>query len=309
MERKHTDIMVDLKSKHRVIADLIGDRGVHYVDLPMHGNIGDLLIMLGTMKFLAENRINCSTVASLRNYSSKWLGPDRVLLLHGGGNLGDLYPRFQSFRERMIEQLPKNRIIIFPQSIHFSSEQAFAKAAKIFSRHPDLHICTRDARSHALAKSMSANTYLLPDMAHQLYPLTRAGTAARGTLGLVRTDKESTRNVEIGADTITDWPEYVGSNFRLIRYYRAIARYSYELGAGARVADFQTRLWVRYAQRIVAGAVNLFSDHSRVVSDRLHAHILSCLLDMPNEIMDNSYGKNSTYINQWTGASPLVTLV
>lgn len=301
--------MIDLKNEHRIIADLIGGRGVHYVDLPMHGNVGDLLIMLGSLQFMAENEIACSAVASFRNYSSKWLGPDKILVLHGGGNLGDLYPRYQSFRERMVEQLPDNRIIILPQTIHFSSEEAFAKSVKIFSRHPDLHICTRDARSYALARSMSENCYLLPDMAHQLYPLMRTGQATRKTLGLVRTDKESTRNIGMDADTTTDWPAFVGRNFRLVRYYRAMARYSYQLHCGAAVADFQTRMWVRYAKKIVAGAVDMFSDHSRVVSDRLHAHILSCLLDMPNEIMDNSYGKNSSYIKQWTGASPLVKLV
>jgi Exopolysaccharide biosynthesis protein len=46
-----------------------------------------------------------------------------------------------------------------------------------------------------------------------------------------------------------------------------------------------------------------------VVTDRLHGHILACLMDKKHVVIDNSYGKNSTYMNQWTIESPLTTLV
>ncbi len=31
-------------------------------------------------------------------------------------------------------------------------------------------------------------------------------------------------------------------------------------------------------------------------------------MDKPNTVLDNSYGKNATYENAWTGNSELVTL-
>ena len=43
-----------------------------------------------------------------------------------------------------------------------------------------------------------------------------------------------------------------------------------------------------------------------VVTDRLHGHILSVLLNKPNVILDNSYQKLSTYHAAWT---PSVTNV
>ena len=37
-----------------------------------------------------------------------------------------------------------------------------------------------------------------------------------------------------------------------------------------------------------------------VVTDRLHAHILSLLLDIPHVLLDNSYGKVAGFADQWT---------
>src|SRR3546814_17237088 len=39
-----------------------------------------------------------------------------------------------------------------------------------------------------------------------------------------------------------------------------------------------------------------------VVTDRLHAHILSLLLDIPHVLLDNSYGKVAGFADQWTAA-------
>ena len=37
-----------------------------------------------------------------------------------------------------------------------------------------------------------------------------------------------------------------------------------------------------------------------VVTDRLHGHILSMLLGKPHVILDNSYGKLSSFHEKWT---------
>ena len=74
------------------------------------------------------------------------------------------------------------------------------------------------------------------------------------------------------------------------------------------LANLEARLWIDQAERFANQAVSLFSRYECVESDRLHAHILSCLLSIPNRISDNSYGKNKRYITNWTVDSPLVTL-
>jgi pyruvyl transferase EpsO len=38
-----------------------------------------------------------------------------------------------------------------------------------------------------------------------------------------------------------------------------------------------------------------------VITDRLHAHLLALLLDIPHAALDNSYGKLGRFLDAWTG--------
>jgi pyruvyl transferase EpsO len=40
-----------------------------------------------------------------------------------------------------------------------------------------------------------------------------------------------------------------------------------------------------------------------VVTDRLHAHLLSLLLAIPHAVLDNTYGKLGRFLDAWTGAA------
>jgi pyruvyl transferase EpsO len=46
-----------------------------------------------------------------------------------------------------------------------------------------------------------------------------------------------------------------------------------------------------------------------VVTDRLHAHLLSLLLGIPHAVLDNSYGKLSRFLDAWTGGAGLMQRV
>lgn len=61
------------------------------------------------------------------------------------------------------------------------------------------------------------------------------------------------------------------------------------------------------AKRLRRGCATL-SEGRVVITDRLHAHILSLLLGIPNVILDNSYGKVRDFHQTWTSGSDLVTL-
>ena len=52
--------------------------------------------------------------------------------------------------------------------------------------------------------------------------------------------------------------------------------------------------------RLIRGLQQLASAEF-VITDRLHAHILSVLLDLPHAVLDNSYGKVSGFMDLWTG--------
>ncbi|MGC8169971.1 hypothetical protein ACP3WP_23605, partial [Salmonella enterica] len=48
---KHSEVMEGLKAHHAIIAGMLKGKRFHYIDIPIHDNIGDLLIMLGTLRF------------------------------------------------------------------------------------------------------------------------------------------------------------------------------------------------------------------------------------------------------------------
>lgn len=306
---KHRALMVELANRHDALLPLLQGRPIHYLDLPFHGNVGDLLIMLGTLRFLQKHKLNVARLGMYFNYSPGWAKPGDVIALHGGGNFGDIYGPFQAFRERVIAALPNNRIVIFPQSMHFSDPAKFKQCCETLSRHRDLHICVRDTESEKMARQMTPHVYLLPDMAHQLWPIARPGKPSHPLLQLRRRDSEARPSSKDLGSTF-DWDDLIGKNwtFFLSQIAERSMYHAHRFGLNKPFANLEGRLWIAQSERFVQRAVKLFASHERVESDRLHAHILSCLLSIPNHIDDNSYGKNGRYIAAWTSSSPLLTL-
>lgn len=311
-EFSHAVLMNGLSDRHQAIAGLIGSRPFHYVDVPVHGNIGDLLILHGTLAFFERHRLRPHISAAAFAYQPQWIRPGEVVVFHGGGNFGDLYAEYgmQAMREQVVAAYPKNRIIILPQSIHFTDEVECERSAALFRQHPDVHICVRDLVSYRIAQAFSDHVYLMPDMAHQLYPLLSCSEASKGALLISRMDgeKSGAGNTGINAAATTDWPLLVGDNERRIEQFRRAMRGLHRLGLGWPGNQLLATLWAAYSRKLINDAVTLFSAHDHIVTDRLHGHILACLMNKPSIVLDNSYGKNSRYVGAWTADSAVVSL-
>lgn len=312
MPADHAGLSAALMARHDVLAGLIGDAPFHYVDIPTHGNIGDLLIMHGTLEFFRRKNLKPKTISPHDAFDPRWIAAGDVIVFHGGGNFGDLYPCFQQLRERIVYAHGNNRIIVLPQSLHFSSDEKMENSARIFRTHGDVHLCVRDRTSLQMASQFSDRVYLLPDMAHQLYPMQAHHLDGNGTLRISRVDDEAGDEHDIdGAlriDTLTDWPQFVGERERRIELFRRAYGGFFRRGMGRMANRLLARMWIAYSGRLVADAAQLFARHQTVVTDRLHGHILACLLDRKSIVLDNSYGKNSRYVQAWTQPSELVVL-
>jgi len=312
MRKQHAGLMESLIEKHAPIAQLIGNQEFHYLDIPVHDNIGDTLIMQGTLEFFKKNNLRPKTISSCTSFKHQWVKSGDILVFHGGGNLGDLYQNINEIREKIIQNFTKNTVIILPQTIHFESEDNLKKSVSIFQNHPDIHLFVRDKVSLELAKKFTQNVYLVPDMAHQLYPLKPSTFVNRGNLRIQRLDIEKPeipKSIQhLVFDKTTDWVEVVGQDKRLIDLFWRLEwrfnRYGWTF-----VSKHLSKLWMPIANRFTRKAVKLFSPYEHIVTDRLHGHILACLMSKPNTVIDNSYGKNSTYMNEWTIESDIVTLV
>lgn len=313
-ESGHAVLMHALVDRHADIVELIGDRPFHYVDIPVHGNIGDLLILHGTLAFFERYRLTPRIAAPALSYRPQWLKKGEAVVFHGGGNFGDLYDEYgmHALREAVVANCRENRIVIMPQSIHFASKERCERSARLFRQHPDIHIVVRDHPSYRVAQAFSEHVYLMPDMAHQLYPLAAEDSKTGGTLMISRMDDEKSRAGSVGGfevAAITDWPVVVGDNERRIDLFRRAMRGMNRLGLGRVGNRLLSAHWTAFSGRLIDDAVRLFSTHDRIVTDRLHGHILACLMNKPSIVLDNSYGKNSRYVGAWTAGSALVSLM
>ena len=68
--------------------------------------------------------------------------------------------------------------------------------------------------------------------------------------------------------------------------------------------DLRFRAFQAAARRRLERGVALLSSGRRIVTDRLHGHILSLLLGRPHRLVDNCYGKLSSFVACWTEGAP-----
>jgi pyruvyl transferase EpsO len=325
----HRGVMMQLKRQlSRITTIMPPDRPVVYLDYPVHNNVGDLLIHQGADAFLADYSYRVIGRFSMHDFSRRGRGqepmvvlkpsirdldalldnPRCVLVLHGGGNLGDVWPQFQMFREMIIERYPRTRIVVFPQSIHFGSSAARDRAARILGAHRELYVFVRDAESLRFVTSeCGAQGELIPDMAHQLWGKPEFTTTSErecGTLVLRRRDRES-RGGEDPDTAYFDWGDLQSSaSYYLLRALRKWQSIDNPLRHW--VPNY--RLWRPYRDYLVRRAVARVQPFACVDTDRLHGIILGALLQKRVCYGEGTYGKLNRYARIWFAKSPLIEI-
>ncbi|WJH30913.1 polysaccharide pyruvyl transferase family protein [Paenibacillus sp. CC-CFT742] len=300
--------MEDLKLRLKQILEVVPPKSeIYYIDYPVYNNGGDLLIMKGTEAFFKDNDIKV-----LRRYSV-WDVPfpldiprNAIIVLQGGGNFGDLYPVHQKMREKIIAGHPKNRIVILPQTIFFKSDIELKKTAQVLNFHKDLHFFVRDMPTYELAQKEfnKVHVYLSPDMAHQLWPIKPKGKPILEMLYFFREDIEKNKEQVKYEKAAKNNSAFLDWNTLYNRVDRRVIRLVTSSLKSRRAKWPVSWFWAKYSDYMVHKAINNFSKYKAVTTSRLHGHILACLLDQPNVLLDNSYGKNSNYYAAWTQKNP-----
>ncbi len=282
------------------------DRPLVYLDYPVHMNFGDLLIMRGTERFFADYGHRVVSRAAYMNFvahDASRITRETVIVMHGGGNFGDLYPVHQNFREQIVRRFPDNRIVVLPQSVYFSSPLALERSARIFRQHRDLALCVRDHASLGQVRGkFTDNTVLMPDMAHQLWRGSQPHpTAGERTLQLLRTDVEAAAHQQqVAAQQPMDWLDFVPRWScqifgRILRLHALEGKLGRKLGAHT--------LWHGYCDLLHRHMESRFLGYDEVITSRLHGMIFALLLGKRVRYLDNLYGKLNGYARTWFDAS------
>lgn len=276
-------------------------------DVPVHRNIGDLFILAATVRLL--DALQCRIVhrAGVRDYRSsaarERIGPDTIVVGLGGGNFGDVYPRYQQLRERILRDFPENRIVILPQTIHFNVPSGRERLAERIAAHRDIRIAVRDRPSLEIARTLTPHVALLPDIVHALGPSSESSPPPRaGTVFFMRQDREKRGSGSRPAGCV-DWPAVFPEYLPRLALAAALMPIT--------PASYSGRLhdrWARYADALLSRGLSWMAGVDHLVTDRLHAAILARLGGRPVTLRDNAYGKLRAYYETWWRDDPGVRI-
>ena len=289
------------------------------LDFPNNPNVGDSLIWLGEIAYLKSRCANIKYVCDSRNYNpcllKDVLDSSTIMLIHGGGNFGTIWPEEQDFRERVLLDFPNTHCIQLPQSISFDNKSAIEKSAKIINAHSNYTILTRDKSSYEFVRrEFKSKVQLCPDMAFFMGPQTKSKSPVNDYFILSRTDHEKAN------DWVAELKSKIsGTNYQLTDWLdagsmeRVVHRIEKHTTGLRRIIDKNNLLllvlWTYLAKLRMRRGAALLQQGKVVLTDRLHTHILSVLMDIPHIVIDNANKKISGFYNTWTKGYPRIRLV
>lgn len=285
---------------------LIPQGPVALLDFPDHRNVGDSAIWCGERRLLAANGNTVSYAESIRRnrFSSHALRtsmPHGTILLHGGGNLGSVWPAHNELRRRVLAELRDYRVVQLPQTAHCASPADADDLGSMFAGHPDVHVMVRDKRSLQLMEDLSVRAYLTPDAAFGLTDRSQTG-ATRQVGWLVRRDKESVEIRPADGDSVFDWHDVVPARsltrLRLSHHTIGLRAAALQRVPGPllpvltrhRLSSFD-----QHAERVVELGTRHLASFATVVTNRLHGAILALLSGRRVIALETTYGKVHDY--------------
>lgn len=320
---------------------LAGIKQVAVVGVPDHSNRGDSVIYVGELHLFDDLGIAVVYESYVdRDYDRSEMAaaftvPDSqsALILHGGGNWGDLYKVHHNFRLRVMQDFPTIPVVSFPNTLTARSDVFWAETTRVIGEHKaPVTVVGRDTRTtEAMASHLGhlpgVTVKMCTDMAFYMH-LERLDWSSYSTnffgvfdvLITSRGDSEVAKYpVTAGAETTLPLKHWDLSR-RLSRVAEARAA-----AAGRKLTLHQTQHmrylavfsddWLgndppgcernasTYRQRAESRAVDglAFLRRGKIgLTNRLHAHILMTLMNVPHVVMDTKYNKVKGFYSDYT---------
>jgi pyruvyl transferase EpsO len=297
------DLVAELRS---TLLDSVGDavggwRAAHLVDYPDHYNVGDAALWLGQRAVLRRLGIRAASVSTRSTYDRRRLRGDDPIVLLGGGNLGGLYLTHHQLKLAVLADFPGRPVVQLSQSLRFAGEQQRDELRRAVARHGATTLILRDQQSFELAqREFDCPVRLAPDIAFGLDPL-RARRPRTRVAVQVRTDKESTGTARSAGLEAFDWLEarpyeYVAACQGL---HRLVSRAARRNDSPPMHAAFLTVCDI-FAKANLRRGIAMLSAGEHLVTDRLHGHILACLMGVDHVVVNDQYGKIEAMWHTWT---------
>lgn len=266
-----------------------GVRDVFIIGVPNHCNLGDYAIGFAEERLLRKMypddkiySINMTEfgqdIDGIRTYVRK----DDIFILTGGGNLGNVYMDDENIRRCVIKMFPDNRIILFPQTMHFTNDEDGLKekqlTKEIYNNHKHLTLTAREETSqHLMEELFERRVWLLPDVVMTLKNKS-VETVRDGAYICIRNDKEgivSEKDKMFIAEVLENRFSYVGS-FDTVRNEIDTSKF----------------------KKCFSELISEFKSAEIVVTDRLHGMVLAAVTGTPCIVLGN-YNHKVKGCYQW----------
>lgn len=245
---------------------------------PEHGNLGDHAIVYAMHQFVNRILPDIDIVEISERQLEEQIDKLRsvillkdLILLVGGGNLGDLYLGPERARRIAIENFPSNRIILFPQSVYFQNLDSIKETERLLASHSNLTLCARERFSFEQMKEYfpSNHILLMPDIVLSI-SLKTSAKKREGVIFLIRLDKESI----LSQESLYELRAQISKRFETITFGDTIVRHP----CWDREEEFNKKL-------------DQIREAELVITDRLHGAIFAAITGTPCILLPNHYHK------------------
>lgn len=262
------------------------EKRLFLMNVHSYTNVGDYLITQAENLFLKEyfpdNEIIMIPSLICRDgmpLLKTYINPSDILLISGGGYLGNLWLDCGETNVRMIiTNFLENKIIILSQTLFFTDDAEGAKELNnsrfFYNQHNNISICLRDKKSFELAQRIfdeNIRCKYIPDMvlfmnkSHEVYD--------RDDVVLCfRTDKEGV----ISADYMNEIERFLRDN---------------NIEFGKMSMETQDIVKTEDYDKAVDEKLDIVRKSRLVITDRLHCMLLCAITGTPCIAFDNVSGK------------------
>lgn len=260
---------------------------------PDHSNIGDHMIELAEEKFLydflpnnLQKKIYEFTYSDwkvLKDKITKNVRDDDLILIHGGGFIGDFYPELEAELMDILDKFKRNPIIVLPQTIYFDKstgdDRGLEELKERINECEDFTLFTRDKKSYELAiKSLNVsdnNCVLVPDIV-TYFNFSNANIERKNIImSIMRDDKEG----------VCDKSRLSFLNDKEFEEYDLVSTDMHNLNNNG--------ISIKKRKDIVFRKLKDFSEASLVLTDRLHGMLFAAITGTPCIAFDNKSKKVS----------------
>ena len=280
---------------------------VFLVGTPTHPNVGDSAIAYSEGVFLkkilpkgipiveiTEDLLRKNATLVIRKLSKS---PKSLLMLHGGGNMGDLWIDQEMLRRKLLARFSDRRIIMFPQSIFYSKTEAGMAqkiaSVPIYNDKEKLTLIAREKMSYDIMRSLYPQTQalMIPDIVLSTSPgdFGVKPQSRDGVLMCLRND---------GEKCVKD---FVWNQLK-----QSILQLGYEVRFTDMSADRMINKEIR--EEIIKKKMQEFCCAELAITDRLHGMVFAVLTGTPCLVFGNYNHKvKGTY--DWIHYLPFVRFV